>query len=135
LWFFATYRYQMNRQTVASMWDNSNAGDNTKWTYDPDFSKPSEDDGEWRNHSVRLTWQAERRLAEMQTLGGAAEVQRLGQHDDVPKVTQLHPGGEAYGTGLSAGRSVCRRPAWGRLECRVRTRPMCDALFRRRRRC
>jgi hypothetical protein len=58
LWFFATYRYQMNRQTVASMWDNKNAGDNTKWTYDPDFSKQSEDDGEWRNHSVRLTWQA-----------------------------------------------------------------------------
>ena len=57
LWFFATYRYQMNRQTVASMWDNKNAGDNTKWTYDPDFSKQSEDDGEWRNHSVRLTWQ------------------------------------------------------------------------------
>jgi hypothetical protein len=58
LWFFATYRYQMNRQTVASMWDNKNAGDNTKWTYDPDFTKQSEDDGEWRNHSVRLTWQA-----------------------------------------------------------------------------
>jgi hypothetical protein len=57
LWFFGSYRYQINRQTVASMWDNKNAGDNTKWTYDPDFSKQSEDDGEWRNHSVRLTWQ------------------------------------------------------------------------------
>src|SRR5919198_944662 len=57
LWFFATYRYQMNRQTVASMWDNMNAGDNSKWTYAPDFSKQSEDDGEWRNQSVRLTWQ------------------------------------------------------------------------------
>ena len=57
LWFFGTYRYQMNRQTVASMWDNRNAGDNTKWTYDPDFSKQAEDDGEWRNHSIRLTWQ------------------------------------------------------------------------------
>src|SRR5690242_893161 len=57
LWFFATYRYQYNRQTVASMWDNKNAGDNTKWTYAPDFTKQSEDDGVWRNHSVRLTWQ------------------------------------------------------------------------------
>ena len=57
LWFFASYRYQRNIQTVASMWDNLNAGDNTKWTYAPDFSKQSEDDGEWRNHSVRLTWQ------------------------------------------------------------------------------
>jgi hypothetical protein len=57
LWFFATYRYQYNLQSVASMWDNKNAGDNTKWTYDPDFTKQSKDDGEWRNHSVRLTWQ------------------------------------------------------------------------------
>ena len=57
LWFFGTYRYQMNRQSVASLWDNKNAGDNTKWTYDPDFTKQSEDDGEWRNHSIRLTWQ------------------------------------------------------------------------------
>lgn len=57
VWFFASYRYQMNRQTVASMWDNRNAGDNTKWTYDPDFSRQSEDDGVWKNHSVRLTWQ------------------------------------------------------------------------------
>jgi hypothetical protein len=57
LWFFATYRYQYNRQTVASMWDNKNAGDNTKWTYAPDFTKQSEDDGVWKNHSVRLTWQ------------------------------------------------------------------------------
>jgi len=57
LWFFATYRYQYNRQTVASMWDNLNAGDNTKWTYAPDFNHQSEDDGVWKNHSVRLTWQ------------------------------------------------------------------------------
>jgi hypothetical protein len=57
LWFFASYRYQRNVQTVASMWDNLNAGDNTKWTYAPDFNTQSEDDGEWRNHSVRLTWQ------------------------------------------------------------------------------
>src|ERR1044072_10000639 len=35
LWFFATYRYQYNLQSVASIWDNKNAGDNTKWTYDP----------------------------------------------------------------------------------------------------
>ena len=57
LWFFGTFRYQRNVQTVASMWDNLNAGNNNAWTYAPDFSKQSEDDGEWRNHSVRLTWQ------------------------------------------------------------------------------
>jgi hypothetical protein len=57
LWFFGTFRYQRNLQTVASMWDNLNAGNNARWDYAPDFSKQSDDDGEWRNHSVRLTWQ------------------------------------------------------------------------------
>ena len=36
LWFFGTYRYQISRQNVASMLVNRNAGDPTKWTYDPD---------------------------------------------------------------------------------------------------
>ena len=37
---------------------------------------------------------AERRLAEMQPLGGAAEVKRVGHGDDVPQVTKLHGGRE-----------------------------------------
>ena len=43
----------------------------------------------------------ERRLAEMQALGGATEVQSLGQSDDVAKMAQLHPGGEAYPSQLA----------------------------------
>src|SRR5262245_1095582 len=58
LWFFGTYRYQMNRQSVASMWVNKNAGDPTKWTYAPDLANQAVDDGTWKNGSVRLTWQA-----------------------------------------------------------------------------
>ncbi len=57
LWFFGTYRYQMNRQSVASMWNNKNAGDSTKWTYTPDFNSQAVDDGTWNNGSLRLTWQ------------------------------------------------------------------------------
>ena len=41
---------------------------------------------------------AERRLAEIQPFGGAAEVERFGQRDDVAKVSQLHPHGKAYRT-------------------------------------
>jgi Carboxypeptidase regulatory-like domain len=58
LWFFATYRYQYNDQYVASMWVNKNAGDPTKWTYDPDLSQQAINDGRWRNTSARVTWQA-----------------------------------------------------------------------------
>jgi len=58
LWFFGTYRYQISRQNVASMFVNKNAGDPTKWTYDPDKSQQAVDDGTWKNGSLRLTWQA-----------------------------------------------------------------------------
>ena len=35
LWFYGTFRHQGNRQLVAGMFENRNAGDPTKWTYDP----------------------------------------------------------------------------------------------------
>src|SRR4030095_11770059 len=57
LWFFGTCRYQISRQNVASMWVNKNAGDPTKWTYDPDKSQQAVDDGTWKNGSLRLAWQ------------------------------------------------------------------------------
>src|SRR5215471_12463907 len=57
LWFYATYRNMISRQNVASMWANKNAGDPTKWTYDPDFSKQAVGDGTWNQENVRLTWQ------------------------------------------------------------------------------
>ncbi len=58
LWFFSTFRYQISRQNVASMWVNKNAGDATKWTYDPDKSQQAVDDGTWKNGSGRITLQA-----------------------------------------------------------------------------
>jgi carboxypeptidase family protein len=57
LWFFGTYRYQISRQNVASMWVNRNAGDPTKWTYDPVLSEQAVADGNWNNGSARITWQ------------------------------------------------------------------------------
>jgi len=61
LWFFGTYRYQGNRQLIAGMYVNKNAGDNTKWTYVPDLTQPAVDDGTWKNGSLRLTYQANSR--------------------------------------------------------------------------
>src|SRR5262249_9590658 len=63
LWFFGTYRYQIRRQNVASMWANLNAGDATKWTYVPADGKngrPLEQavaDGTWKQTNARVTWQ------------------------------------------------------------------------------
>ena len=60
LWFYWNVRYQGNRKYVA-LWRNKNAGDVTKWTYDPDFGHQGLDDGTWKNTSMRITWQASRR--------------------------------------------------------------------------
>src|SRR5262245_26888704 len=48
---------------------------------------------------------AERWLTEMQLLGGAAEVQRFAERDNVAKVTQLHPSGEAYSSPAALARA------------------------------
>src|SRR4051812_11510874 len=58
LWFFGTFRYLLSRQGVPSMWVNKNAGDPTKWTYDPDKSQQAINDGVWKQGNLRLTYQA-----------------------------------------------------------------------------
>ena len=58
LWFYVAGRHQGNRKLVAGMWHNLNAGDPTKWTYEPDLSRQALEDGTWKNANVRLTWQA-----------------------------------------------------------------------------
>ncbi len=58
LWFFAAARYQGNRKLVAGMFDNVNAGNVNAWTYVPDRTSQSRDDGTWKSFNVRLTWQA-----------------------------------------------------------------------------
>ena len=58
IWFFANARHQGNRKLVAGMWRNQNAGDASKWTYEPDLSHQASEDGTWRNAGLRLTWQA-----------------------------------------------------------------------------
>ena len=57
LWFYWTFRHQGNRKLVAGMWENKNAGDPTKWTFEPDYDRQAVDDGTWINSSIRLTWQ------------------------------------------------------------------------------
>jgi len=63
LWFFGTYRYQLSKQNVASMWANLNAGDPTKWTYLPADGQNGRTldqavtDGVWKQTNARVTWQ------------------------------------------------------------------------------
>jgi hypothetical protein len=58
LWFYWTFRHQGNRNLISGIYANKNAGDPTKWTYDPDYTRQAVDDGTWKNSSLRLTVQA-----------------------------------------------------------------------------
>ncbi len=62
LWFFYSTRYQGNASTIPGMFYNKNAGDPTKWLYDPDFSRPAQtSDAGTFTPTLRLTWQASQR--------------------------------------------------------------------------
>jgi hypothetical protein len=60
LWFYWNARHQGNRKYV-SLWRNKNAGEPTKWTYDPDYAHQALDDGTWKSTTMRITWQVSRR--------------------------------------------------------------------------
>jgi hypothetical protein len=56
-WYYLTTRYQGNRKYTTNMFYNRSAGDPTKWTYVAD-TKRAENDGTWKNTTLRLTLQA-----------------------------------------------------------------------------
>ncbi len=59
LWYFGTARYQIAQQYAAGMLENKNAFDPTKWTYEPDTTKPAlSANGDWQQAKMRMTWQA-----------------------------------------------------------------------------
>ena len=58
LWFYSSARTQANETYVAGMFENKNAGDLTKWTYDPDLSKQAIFSITQSSVNTRLTWQA-----------------------------------------------------------------------------
>jgi hypothetical protein len=61
LWYFVGARHQGTRNWIAGMYQNLNAGDPTKWMYEPDVSQRALDDGTWKSLSARFTWQVSAR--------------------------------------------------------------------------
>jgi hypothetical protein len=58
LWYYMSVRQQGSRRDILNVYYNNNAGDATKWTYAPDFSRPAYYDRMWENYTPRITWQA-----------------------------------------------------------------------------
>ena len=61
LWFFSSARFQANKNYVAGIFENKNAGDPTKWTRDPDLTKQGVYSLRQESVNTRLTWQAAQR--------------------------------------------------------------------------
>jgi hypothetical protein len=58
LWFFGSARRQLNSTYFANLYYNRNAGDPTKWNYDPDFGNQAYTSVLQPDINGRLTWQA-----------------------------------------------------------------------------
>ena len=56
VWYFATVRGQGN-SAYLPIYYNKNAGDPTKWLYEPDTSRQAFNDKTWQNGSARITTQ------------------------------------------------------------------------------
>jgi hypothetical protein len=57
LWYFGSVREQGQRRDTLNVYYNKNAGDATKWTYEPDLGQAALSDRMWENYTPRITWQ------------------------------------------------------------------------------
>lgn len=57
IWYFGNYRGVDAHDAQPGIFANKNAGDPTKWTYEPDFALPARIDNRRRIYALRLTMQ------------------------------------------------------------------------------
>src|SRR5262245_22871595 len=57
LWFYSAARWQTTQSYIAGLWMNKNAGDMTKWTYEPDLDQRAFQPLIQRSFNTRVTWQ------------------------------------------------------------------------------
>jgi hypothetical protein len=58
LWFYASARFTRQANYVGGLFRNKNAGDITKWLYDPDPNDRAVNNAREQSANLRLTWQA-----------------------------------------------------------------------------
>jgi hypothetical protein len=112
LWYFLTSRHQGNRKFVTNMFYNRNAGDPTKWTYEPD-EKRAFNDGTYKNTALRLTWQASRK--NNFNIFWDEQVTRIDHLGGGSSTTSPEAGGTTDSDPLRARQVTWRSPATSRL--------------------
>jgi hypothetical protein len=58
VWFYSSTRFQRSESYIAGLWENKNAGDLTKWLYEPDFDRQTSSFLKSNSVNSRVTWQA-----------------------------------------------------------------------------
>jgi hypothetical protein len=58
IWFYTSARFTRQANYVGGLFQNKNAGDITRWTYDPDLSQRAVNNATEESANLRLTWQA-----------------------------------------------------------------------------
>lgn len=57
LWFYSAVRWQTTQSYQAGLWENTNAGDPTRWDYDPDYDRRAIQPLVQTSGNTRVTWQ------------------------------------------------------------------------------
>ena len=57
LWFYSAARWQTSQTYIAGLYENQNAGDPTKWDYEPDLSRRAFQPLIQQSFNTRMTWQ------------------------------------------------------------------------------
>jgi hypothetical protein len=57
LWFYTSARFQENKRYIAGVYTNKNAGDPTRWSYDPDLNEQGIFSLNQDSGNGRITWQ------------------------------------------------------------------------------
>ena len=58
VWFYSSGRFQRSENYIAGLWENTNAGDLTKWLYEADLSRQTSSFLKSNTVNTRVTWQA-----------------------------------------------------------------------------
>jgi Carboxypeptidase regulatory-like domain len=111
LWFFYATRYSGSGSDQPGIFFNKNAGDITKWTYDPDFNRPARNSSSGSiNPTLRLTAQVNRttQVGVFLDAGGfrLSDYPQIGQVGAVPLATP------ETGTVGGSGRSPMFQYKW-----------------------
>jgi hypothetical protein len=114
LWFFFSFAYTGSGTSLPGMYYNKNAGDITKWTYEPDFNRPAQNGN--APGSVRPTLRLTAQVSSRDKLNMFWDPSTFRFADNVAIGGITGPAAGAPETGTVSGGTGWKQGTYGRLE-------------------